>query len=126
MPAHVIYPKVDPRPAGFSRFWLQQVLRGELGFEGVIFSDDLSMEGAKGVGGVVERARTALSAGCDMVLVCNDPDAAGELLDGLGQHDNPVSLLRLARMHGRQTITRADLLADAGYREAVRAVGNLA
>ncbi len=127
MPAHVVYPKVDPHPSGFSRFWLQQVLRGELGFEGVIFSDDLSMEGAKVVGGgVVGRARAALAAGCDMVLVCNDPVAAGELLDGLGQHDNPVSLMRLARMHGRHPVTRADLLADAGYREAVRAVGNLA
>jgi beta-N-acetylhexosaminidase len=125
MPAHVIFPKVDPQPAGFSRFWLQQVLRGELGFEGVIFSDDLSMEGAKSAGGVVERARAALDAGCDMVLVCNDPAAAGKLLDGLGQHDNPVALLRLARMHGRHPVNRSDLLADAGYREAVRAVGNL-
>ena len=127
MPAHVAYPKVDSQAAGFSRFWLQQVLRGELGFEGVIFSDDLSMEGAKVIaGGVVGRAQAALTAGCDMVLVCNDPAAAGELLDGLGQHDNPVSLLRLARMHGRHPVKRADLLADAGYREAVRAVGNLA
>jgi len=126
MPAHVIYPKVDPQPAGFSRFWLQQVLRGELGFEGVIFSDDLSMEGAKVAGGVVARAQAALAAGCDMVLVCNDPDAAGELLAGLGSHDNPASHLRLARMHGRHALSRNDLLADAGYREAVRAVGNLA
>lgn len=126
MPAHVIYPKVDPQPAGFSRFWLQQVLRGELGFEGVIFSDDLSMEGAKIAGGVVARARAALAAGCDMVLVCNDPVAAGELLDGLGPHDDPASRLRLARMHGRHPLTRDALLADAGYREAVRAVGNLA
>jgi len=126
MPAHVIYPKVDPHPAGFSRFWLQHVLRGEIGFEGVIFSDDLSMEGAKGAGGVVERARAALGAGCDMVLVCNDPQAAGDLLEGLGQYDNPAALLRLARMHGRHPLTRSDLLADTAYREAVRAVGNLA
>jgi len=126
MPAHVIYPKVDPQPAGFSRFWLQQVLRGELGFEGVIFSDDLSMEGAKVAGGVVARARAALAAGCDMVLVCNDPAAADQLLDGLGHYDNPTSHLRLARMHGRHPVPRDELLADAGYREAVRAVGNLA
>lgn len=125
MPAHVIYSRVDPNPAGFSRFWLQQVLRGELDFEGVIFSDDLSMEGARVAGGVVARGRAALAAGCDMVLVCNDPQAAGELLDGLGQHDNPASRLRLARMHGRYSIDRGELLADAGYREAVRAVGNL-
>jgi beta-N-acetylhexosaminidase len=126
MPAHVIYPQVDPNPAGFSRFWLQHVLRGEVGFEGVIFSDDLSMEGAKSAGGAVERARAALGAGCDMVLVCNDPRAAGEVLDGLGRHDNPATLLRLTRMHGRHPLNRDDLLTDAGYREAVRAMGNLA
>jgi beta-N-acetylhexosaminidase len=126
MPAHVVYPRVDPNPAGFSRFWLQQVLRGELGFEGVIFSDDLSMEAAKVAGGIVARARAALAAGCDMVLVCNDPAAAGQLLEGLGHHDNPASHLRLARMHGRHPVDRATLAADAGYREAVRAVGNLA
>lgn len=126
MPAHVIYPKVDPNPAGFSRFWLQNVLRGEIGFEGVIFSDDLSMEGAKSAGGAVARARTALDAGCDMVLVCNDPLAAGEVLDGLGHYDNPASLLRLARMHGRGPLTRGQLLADSTYHEAVRAMGNLA
>ena len=125
MPAHVIYPRVDDRPAGFSPIWLKQILRGELGFNGVIFSDDLSMEGAKVAGGVVARARAALAAGCDMVLVCNDPQASGELLDGLGPHDNPASRLRLARMHGRHPVDRGELLADAGYREAVRAVGNL-
>ncbi|MBU3708401.1 MAG: beta-N-acetylhexosaminidase [Burkholderiaceae bacterium] len=82
MPAHVIYPFFDSQPAGFSRKWLS-LLRDELGFEGVIFSDDLSMEGASVAGNVVQGAHAALSAGCDMVLVCNSPDKADQLLEGL-------------------------------------------
>ncbi|MBP8840020.1 MAG: beta-N-acetylhexosaminidase [Giesbergeria sp.] len=91
MPAHVIYPKVDKRPAGFSAKWLQDILRGKLGFDGAIFSDDLSMEGARRIDGALvsytQAAVVALQAGCDMVLLCNQSlgqgTAVDELLDGL-------------------------------------------
>lgn len=125
MPAHVVYPLVDSQPAGFSRFWLKEILRRRLGFQGVIFSDDLSMEGAKGIGDVVARGQAALSAGCDMVLVCNDTAAADTLLAGLDAHDDPVSSLRLVRLHGRHPVTRVQLAADSTYREALRLVHKL-
>ena len=119
MPAHVIYEKVDPQPAGFSRFWLGEVLRARLGFQGVIFSDDLNMEGASVAGdSYAERARAALAAGCDMALICNNRAAAIEVVDGLGEWDDPVSSLRLVRMHGRNGIDPAHLFASYRWKQA--------
>ncbi len=111
MPAHVIYASIDARPAGFSEFWLKQILRGELGFGGMVFSDDLSMEGASVAGGIVERAQAALGAGCDMALVCNAPDSVARLLDRL--HADPLDPSRAERMRARGASIETTVLACA-------------
>ena len=115
MPAHVIFPDVDALPAGFSSFWLKDILRDQLGFEGVIFSDDLSMEGASTAGGVVERAASALTAGCDMVLLCNNSQQADRLLSGLNLEAEPESIVRFERMRARGAAQYVALKNDAHY-----------
>ena len=126
MPAHVIYPAVDDKPAGFSRKWLQDILRKRLHFQGLIFSDDLSMEGASTAGGIVERAHAALDAGCDMVPMCNDPAGAGLLMEGLERRPIvPTLAPRIERMRGR-AITESALEGNARYLAAAETLAGLA
>jgi len=121
MPAHVIYPKVDKLPAGFSKRWVQDILRKRLNYDGVVFSDDLTMEGATVVGDILARAEAALTAGCDMVLVCNRPDLADELLSRLQMVHAPESIERIRRLMPRfDAPDWAALQEDSRYQHARR------
>ncbi len=120
MPAHVIYDAVDDAPAGFSRTWIDR-LRGDLGFTGAVFSDDLLMQGASGQGGLPDRARAALKAGCDLVLVCNQLDAMDEVLDGLRWKAGPRFSERLGRLAPKGPALAPDELRRSEvYRAALR------
>ncbi len=122
MMAHVVYSEVDAQPAGFSRYWIKAVLRDQLGFQGVVFSDDLSMEAAAGIGSYTDRARLSLEAGCDMVLVCNARAQAAEVATALVDYSNPVTHTRLARLHGRHAPGLRELQASPRWSQAVAAV----
>jgi beta-N-acetylhexosaminidase len=120
MPAHVIYPEVDDLPAGFSETWIKQILRQELDFDGVVFSDDLSMQGAVQMGNIVERAELAIAAGCDMVLVCNDPMGAVKVIDGLpsGMSLHKISIDRIKRLKKTSSPDFSNLKKTSEYQIA--------
>jgi beta-N-acetylhexosaminidase len=117
MMGHVLFPAVDSVPASFSRRWVSEILRGEFDFRGVVFADDLTMEGASAMGGVVERAEAALEAGCDVLPVCNRRASVIAVLDGLKSMPGPASALRILRMRGKDAPDRATLLASREYTE---------
>ena len=126
MPAHVIYEALDDKPAGFSSYWLKQVLREELKFDGVIFSDDLTMEGASVVGDFASRAEAASDAGCDMVLVCNNREGAVQVLEKANIQQTDESARRLLRMQGKPFMNRSALLDSKRWAETANEVTLLA
>lgn len=128
MAAHVIYSECDDKPAGFSRYWMHDVLRDELNFNGAIFSDDLCMKGAEVIGDITVRAKAALDAGCDMALVCNDRTAAITVLDELQVKINPVSNTRLLRLQGhkRAHTSLKQCQQDPLWHQAAKAINSYA
>ena len=125
MPAHVVYKEIDNLPAGFSRAWIEEILRGKLGFKGAVFSDDLSMEGAAFAGDYPDRARLAIEAGCDMVLVCNKPEAVGYVLESLESLNWRERQHRLTAMRGQFPIDRSELLASAEWKETADSIARI-
>ena len=122
MIAHIIYTRCHGQPAGFSGYWLNDILRGELGFQGAIFSDDLSMKGAAVLGDSADRAWAALEAGCDMFLVCNDREAAIQVIDTIKPQVNPASNSRLLRLQGRDVGLPVPLRESHQWHKAASAV----
>ncbi|MCP4038421.1 MAG: beta-N-acetylhexosaminidase [bacterium] len=118
MLAHIVYQEIDAMPAGFSEYWIERELRSRLGFGGAVFCDDLSMKATSTYGSMAERARLSLEAGCDMILVCNDRDAAHQAVDALADYSNPLSLVRLARLHGTGQMPRESLLESDQWQKA--------
>lgn len=119
MLSHIVYEELDQRPASLSRYWMQGQLREQLRFDGAIFTDDMSMKATAAFGSMPVRARMALEAGADMVLVCNDRRAAASAVASLMDYLNPPSLVRLARLHGEQTPDRDTLRSTKEWKDAV-------
>ena len=119
MMAHVVYDQVDTLAAGYSKMWVDSILRQQLGFNGIIFSDDLSMSGAESVGGYPERAKLSLEAGCDILLVCNNSAGADEVLDSLQGYNNPTSQLRMVRLHGKPEQSSCSLFERKDWQQAI-------
>lgn len=109
MPAHVIYSQCDSQPASGSSYWLKQILRQELQFDGIIFSDDLGMKGAGFMGDFVERSEKALAAGCDMLLLCNEPQGVVQVLDNLSYQPNSIQQQRYQSLMKRKSLNWQDL-----------------
>lgn len=118
MMAHVVYPNVDSVPASLSRKWIGSELRGALEYGGAVFCDDLSMHGAAGAGSYTDRAHAALSAGCDMLPVCNNRAGVIEILDNMKDVSDPQRQWRLTRLHGGKGTPREELMAGADWRDA--------
>ncbi|MEX0962582.1 MAG: beta-N-acetylhexosaminidase [Pseudohongiellaceae bacterium] len=125
MPAHVVYPEVDQHCAGFSQVWIRDLLRGELGFDGVVFSDDLTMNAAHSAGTVAQRADMALAAGCDMVLVCNEPQQAVQLADYLDGKEQAGSN-RIGGMLAKNASRHASLYESEKWQAAKQLIDRLA
>ncbi|NQY37905.1 MAG: beta-N-acetylhexosaminidase [Alteromonadaceae bacterium] len=118
MPAHIVYPDVDSQSVGFSHYWLQEVLREALAFDGVIFSDDLSMEGAASIGGYVERAEAAQQAGCDMLLLCNNRQGCIEVIDNANIEITSSCSERLKALLKTSRITWPDLAENVMWQQS--------
>ncbi len=121
MPAHILFSKIDEMPVGFSKYWLETILRQRLDYQGAIFSDDLTMQGAKKIGDIQTRALFALDAGCDMILVCNDRDAVESLLD-IKLTVNEFSEERLKRFVGHDHLTWQTMLVSEEWKRVVKLI----
>ncbi|EXI63025.1 beta-hexosaminidase [Mannheimia granulomatis] len=118
MPAHVVYTQCDSQPASGSIYWLKEVLRKQLNFNGVIFSDDLGMKGAGFMGNFVERSKKAIQAGCDLLLLCNEPDGVVQVLDGLKYQPTQTQKERHLSLIKRKTTSWRELENSSRYKQA--------